>query len=169
MGIDYTRPNADCKRFGHVVFVLMALDEWEKLFGSRVKAIRKTRGWTQEELARRMSDAGHPMHQTTLAKIESGTRPTSVAELGALSTLLEVSIGSLFGSADQLEKQMELRGLDYQIRSLSAEHRRTEEQLVLLQHRIVEIRHEQHELQVEYDKIKSSTEAIDGRKAKGGK
>ncbi|MCW2651571.1 MAG: hypothetical protein QOE41_4618 [Mycobacterium sp.] len=49
----------------------------EEVFGTTVKDLRRARGWTQEELAKRLTAAGYPMHQTTVAKMESGTRPTT--------------------------------------------------------------------------------------------
>ena len=61
-----------------------------ELFGEAVRTLRRARGWSQEDLARKMTDAGYPMHQTTLAKLESGVRPTSVDELVALGALLNV-------------------------------------------------------------------------------
>jgi transcriptional regulator with XRE-family HTH domain len=116
--------------------------DWEKVFGSRIREMRQLRGWTQDELARLMSDAGHQMHQTTLAKLEGGTRPTSVAEVGALATLLEVPIWSLFGAADRLEKQMELNGLGYRLKSLTAEADRVTTDLEALLQRRAEIENE---------------------------
>lgn len=44
-----------------------------------------------------MTAAGHPMHQTTVAKLENGTRPTSVAEASSLASIYGISTGSLFG------------------------------------------------------------------------
>ena len=67
------------------------MSQTRELFGETVRTLRRARGWSQEDLARKMTDAGHPMHQTTLAKLESGIRPTSVDELVALGALLNVN------------------------------------------------------------------------------
>jgi transcriptional regulator with XRE-family HTH domain len=70
------------------------------LFGLRVREQRKARGWSQEDLAQRMTDAGHPMHQTTVAKLENAARPTSVDELVALGHVLGVPIAELAGEQE---------------------------------------------------------------------
>lgn len=67
----------------------------ELAFGNRVRELRLARGLTQEALAAWMTAAGYVMHQTTLAKIESGGRPTSVGELAALATVFEVTAAEL--------------------------------------------------------------------------
>lgn len=61
-------------------------------FGSRVRAARGSRGWTQDELSRRMTAVGYPLHQTTIAKLESGTRPTSVEEMLVLGAVMGVPV-----------------------------------------------------------------------------
>lgn len=84
----------------------------EQLFGARVKALRQARGLTQEQLGERMTNAGYPMHQTTVAKLESAGRPTSVGEVAVLATLFGVPISSLFGitegDVDAHRQQMRL-------------------------------------------------------------
>lgn len=69
----------------------------ERKFGAKVRSLRLERGWTQGDLASKMTAAGHPMHQTTVAKLENGTRPTSVAEASSLASIYGISTGSLFG------------------------------------------------------------------------
>ena len=65
-------------------------------FGSRVRTFRKARGWTQEELAQVLADAHKVvLHQTTVAKLESGIRPTNVPEIFALASALGVSYDEL--------------------------------------------------------------------------
>lgn len=81
------------RRSGSVV--LMA--NIERKFGAKVRSLRLERGWTQRDLASKMTAAGHPMHQTTVAKLENGTRPTSVAEASSLASIYGISTGSLFG------------------------------------------------------------------------
>src|SRR5205085_1594945 len=59
-----------------------------------LRDIRKRRGWSQQQLAERVTRLGHPMHRVTLAKIESGgERSESVRldEVIALSYVLGVS------------------------------------------------------------------------------
>lgn len=50
-------------------------------FGKRVKAERERRGWSQSQMAKLLSDNKIPMiHASTIAKIELGSRPTSIDE-----------------------------------------------------------------------------------------
>lgn len=59
-------------------------------FGRRVKQLRKAAGLTQTDLAERLSQWGRSYHQTTVAKLEAGTRPTTLEELIPLSVALGV-------------------------------------------------------------------------------
>ena len=140
--------------------------DWEKIFGQRIREMRQLRGWTQDELAREMSDAGHQMHQTTVAKLESGTRPTSVAEVGALATLLEVPIGSLFGAADEMEKRAELKALEYRLRSLTAEASRITEQMDEMLERSTQVKFDLGRTKQEFEKAEKAFEAEFGKGSK---
>lgn len=73
-------------------------------FGRRVRDLRTARGWTQAELASALSFTGKSYHQTTIAKLENGARPTSVEEVHLLAALLDVEVVDLFrdDSADAL-------------------------------------------------------------------
>ena len=75
-------------------------------FGRRVWTLRKARGWTQDDLARRLTAAGHPMHQTTIAKLEMGARPTDVGEITEIAALFGVAPAALF---EDLSTEEQLR------------------------------------------------------------
>ncbi len=60
--------------------------------GARVAAIRKTRGWTARELARRAQ-----VSYSLLAKVETGAVPASPAFIGAVALALGVDITRLTG------------------------------------------------------------------------
>ncbi|MFK5645101.1 helix-turn-helix domain-containing protein [Ornithinimicrobium sp. LYQ121] len=60
----------------------------QKQLGDRVKQLRKSRGYTQAELVERLRPYDVEMHSTTLAKLESGGRPTTVHEVWALASVL---------------------------------------------------------------------------------
>lgn len=70
-----------------------------RAFGEQVRELRTAHGWTQVELAKRMTEAGYTMRQTTIAKIEAGSRPTSVPEVVAMAKTLDVTVSSLFSKA----------------------------------------------------------------------
>jgi transcriptional regulator with XRE-family HTH domain len=66
----------------------------EEVLRERLKRYRDHRGWSQQELARRVTEAGVTMHQTTVAKIEGQgeqkPRKVTVGELLALAVALDV-------------------------------------------------------------------------------
>lgn len=64
-------------------------------FGGRLRDTRKIRGLTQEQLAAEMTAAGQGMHQTTIAKIESGDRPVSLSEAVHFARILKRELGDL--------------------------------------------------------------------------
>lgn len=64
-------------------------------FGDRVRKLRKAKGLTQSELGQALGALGADMHQTTVAKIENGTRPTVVHEVWALAKILDVDYDAL--------------------------------------------------------------------------
>ncbi len=67
-------------------------------FGKRVKAERERHSWTQEELAKMLSDKGiRPMHAVTIAKIESGYRSVRINEALGLADLFGASLDALLG------------------------------------------------------------------------
>jgi transcriptional regulator with XRE-family HTH domain len=71
----------------------------ESYFGKQVRAERERRGWTQEELAKRLTAKGIDTYASTVAKIESEKKPRAVrlAEATAIADLFEVSLDSLLG------------------------------------------------------------------------
>ena len=63
---------------------------WEKSFGEKVRQWRRARNWSQDDLAGQLRLQGFDMHQTTVAKIERGTRPLRVAEAAAIANIFRV-------------------------------------------------------------------------------
>jgi transcriptional regulator with XRE-family HTH domain len=60
--------------------------------GARIAALRKTRGWTARELARRAS-----VSYSLLTKVESGAVPASPAMIGAVARALRVDVPRVTG------------------------------------------------------------------------
>ncbi len=60
--------------------------------GTRIAVIRKTRGWTARELARRAH-----VSYSLLAKVESGAAPASPALVGAVARALRVDVPRVLG------------------------------------------------------------------------
>jgi transcriptional regulator with XRE-family HTH domain len=59
-----------------------------EVFAARLRETRKARGFSQTELARRMTDWGRPMSKEALLRIENGTRGISLDEALALAAAL---------------------------------------------------------------------------------
>lgn len=65
-------------------------ENWERDFGEKVRQWRLARSWSQEDLAEKLRQSGFDMHQTTVAKLERGTRPLRVAEAAAIAWIFGV-------------------------------------------------------------------------------
>jgi len=78
----------------------------ESYFSKRLRSERDRRGWSQEELAKRLSDKGVHVYASTIAKIENGTRAARLNEVAAVADLLEVSLDTLLGRSVAAENDM---------------------------------------------------------------
>jgi transcriptional regulator with XRE-family HTH domain len=94
-------------------------------FGKRVRDERERREWSQEELAKRLTDKGIPVYASTIAKIESEKKPraTRLGEAAGIADLFGVSLDSLLGRHTGLHSDLvfALRGLTDAARQSSAE------------------------------------------------
>jgi transcriptional regulator with XRE-family HTH domain len=72
-------------------------EKTETFFGAQVRDARTRRGWSQEELAKRLTAKGVKASQATIAKLEAENKPRAVrlAEAVALADLFEVSLDAL--------------------------------------------------------------------------
>jgi transcriptional regulator with XRE-family HTH domain len=79
----------------------MGSEKWtDERFGKRVKHERDLRGWSQAEMAQMLSDNGiQPIHPTTIAKIEGGTRSVRINEALGIANLFEASLDELLDRA----------------------------------------------------------------------
>lgn len=62
-----------------------------QVLGENIRRARKDAGLTQQALAEDLAKQGVQVHQTAIAKIESGTRPVTAVELVALARSLGVA------------------------------------------------------------------------------
>lgn len=67
--------------------------------GSRVRALRLAKGWSQEELGARAN-----LDRTYVSGIERGVRNPTVTVLHALSEGLGIGISDLFADANEIVK-----------------------------------------------------------------
>ena len=66
------------------------------IVGKNVRAIRETKGWTQEQLVAKCNLIDWQISRSTLAKIESNVRRVTDIEVQHLSLALNVSVNNLF-------------------------------------------------------------------------
>jgi transcriptional regulator with XRE-family HTH domain len=72
-------------------------DDLPSRFGKRVRDERERRGWSQEELAKRLTERGIPVYSSTIAKIEAEKKPRAarLGEAVAIADLFELSVDAL--------------------------------------------------------------------------
>jgi transcriptional regulator with XRE-family HTH domain len=93
-------------------------EDWEQSFGDNVRHWRRERNWSQEDLADKLRSEGFDLHQTSVAKIERGTRPLRVAEAAAIATIFRVPPLAVFLGSPQAEaRQSPLNQLNDMITS----------------------------------------------------
>lgn len=95
---------------------------------------RKQMGWTQDDLAQRMSGAGLKFYPQTVQKIETGDRRIQLGEAIEIARILGVSLGSMLASPrdniiESRQAEAEAAGLD--ITSAALEY--LNEQIMLAQ------------------------------------
>lgn len=71
-------------------------EEFERILGAKIRHLREERGWSQSDLARRLSELGLDLHQTTIAKMEAGRRPLRVSEAVAVAQAFKLPANALF-------------------------------------------------------------------------
>lgn len=85
----------------------------EANFVRNMKRIREEHGWSQGELARRMTDAGwEGFHQTTISRIEKGERPVRLSESSGIATALNAMVNQMILPG---EGAVHLRDLERQV------------------------------------------------------
>ena len=68
----------------------------DEAFAANVKATRERLGWSQGELARRVSDAGWTnFHQTTISRIEKAERAVRLSEAQGIADVLRTTVDRL--------------------------------------------------------------------------
>jgi transcriptional regulator with XRE-family HTH domain len=84
-------------------------DGAEKVFGARLRVLREQWGYSQEELARVMQNAGFKWQQTTTAKTEAGKRPVRLNEAHVLAAHFGVTINDMLSEefvTDELDENV---------------------------------------------------------------
>lgn len=130
----------------------------EQLAGQELKRLRNERGWSQEEVARRMTASGYDWHQTTVGRTESAARPLRVNEAVVLATIFEVPITQLLVPA-----AMKLSDVEGEIKDTEEALAEVKKMLEEFQLKMEEFSAIQHHVTETYRKITSATEGLEGR------
>lgn len=68
----------------------------ERNFRQSMRVLREAKGWSQADLARQLAKAGlDEFHQTTIARMEKGTRAIRLGEAVTISQVLGTSVESM--------------------------------------------------------------------------
>ena len=70
--------------------------DFEATVAKNVRRLREGRGLSQQQLGNDLIPHGVGMHQTTVAKLEAGSKPLRLNEVGAIAAYFKVSIESLW-------------------------------------------------------------------------
>lgn len=81
----------------------------EARFRESMQKLRSERGWSQGELARRMSDAGwSDWYQATVSRIEKGTRAVRLAEARGIARVLGTTVEQMASPSQTVEWLQEM-------------------------------------------------------------
>jgi len=118
----------------------------EERVGERLRALRVGRGWSQAELATRMSGRDEKWTQSTIAKTEGATRPIRLNELAALAETLDVPLTDLVEPEREvpLECRAELQALVIEDATLRARRAEVRRQLEHLEHELEDLEERLH-------------------------
>jgi len=93
--------------------------------------MRHEAGLTQRQLANLMREAGSPMYQSTIGKIEAGSRTVSIGEAVQFAAALGVQLSDIIDGqmGGLLSERLRVATLEYQASNLT--RRRDEAQILL--------------------------------------
>lgn len=75
--------------------------EEEAEFVRAMKRLRDERGWTQADLAKKMTEMGWSgIYQTTISRIESGDRPVRIGEARGIAKTFGVTVGLMLAKPE---------------------------------------------------------------------
>jgi len=130
----------------------------EQLADQELKRLRNERGWSQEEVARRMTASGYDWHQTTVGRTESAARPLRVNEAVVLAAIFEVPITQLLVPA-----AMKLSDVEGEIKETEEALAEVKKMVGEFQLKVEQLSAIQHQAAEMYRKMTSATEGLEGR------
>ncbi len=126
--------------------------------GRALRRLRLSRGWSQEEVARRMQAYGYDFHQTTIAKIEAAQRPLRVRELAHFAALYEVEAHELIYPVTG-----SLAEIDREIAEVEVVHDVVKQEAAAAAERLASARALLHDAQMAHAALSSKAAMLEGR------
>ena len=78
----------------------------DERLAENLRALREHQGISQAALARRMKARGHPWHQATVHRVETGVQPVSLKEATGLAAILGVPLDRLTWAAGEVADRL---------------------------------------------------------------
>lgn len=146
------------KRVAHNTQDSRSIPSAEELAGQELKRLRTERGWSQEEVARRMTSSGYDWHQTTVGRTESAARPLRVNEAVLLAAIFEVPITQLLVPA-----AMKISDIDTEISAIEETLDHIGKMAAEFQSKVDYVAAVQQEINEAYRKLTSGIEGLESR------
>ena len=128
--------------------------------GRALRRLRLARGWSQEEVAVRMTAYGYDFHQTMIAKIEAAQRPLRVRELADFAALYGVEIQDLVYPPTR-----SLLEIDREIAEVTARLKTVQTQATAASHHLEAARKTMHEAEAAFQVSAAEAAVVEGRLA----
>jgi transcriptional regulator with XRE-family HTH domain len=120
--------------------------------GKRIARQRELRGWTLDDLSRRMAAAECPIQPSGIYKTEQGSRRIVVDELLAYARVFDLTVEELLAPIDV--------EVEHQVETLAVEWGRNRTLARQLDHRIADIEAAMQKLYREHPEVRTSLEAL---------
>ncbi|MFJ9030021.1 helix-turn-helix domain-containing protein [Streptomyces sp. NPDC102274] len=99
--------------------------ELTKQVARTVRDLRERRQWTTDDLSRRLTEAGYPLAQSGVTRLESGGRRITVDDLEALAAVFGVHPTALLSSGAPPADPCAVHGHSYDNREITGPGPRT--------------------------------------------
>lgn len=135
-----------------------ALDA-ESAFGRLVRSTRNARGWTLDQLRRRVLDGfGIDLSKTAMARLEQGNRPIRLNEVAAIARVLEIDLFA-FGTTP-LKPRTEDQIMSRAIEAAEAQLAAGEAEINQISDRMAMLSQEASRLRKRMEEIRRNTQSL---------
>lgn len=131
--------------------MITPVENIEEKLGVVVRSLRQAAGMTQEQLAQALSNEGWAARQNTIAKLENGLRPTTLAELYVIARVFNVEARDIYVLTDPPKAEDEDAAAKFALRqSLAmkrAQLKTSHSELAMLDQEMAQLRYAVRELE----------------------